>query len=76
MAYQDTNISTNNFEQCKKCTICTVYCPVTVVNPTYPGPKLAGPDGERYRLKTRVFSTKRLNTALIVSAARSLVLPT
>ncbi|WP_415988506.1 anaerobic glycerol-3-phosphate dehydrogenase subunit GlpC [Butyricimonas virosa] len=41
----------NNFEQCIKCTICTVYCPVAAVNPNYPGPKQAGPDGERLRLK-------------------------
>lgn len=45
------NISDNNFEQCVKCTICTVYCPVVLVNPDYPGPKQAGPDGERLRLK-------------------------
>ncbi len=64
MAYQDTNISTNNFEQCKKCTICTVYCPVTVVNPTYPGPKLAGPDGERYRLKKARFFNEALKYCL------------
>ena len=32
-------------------TICTVYCPVAAVNPNYPGPKQAGPDGERLRLK-------------------------
>ncbi len=64
MAYQDTNISTNNFEQCKKCTICTVYCPVTVVNPIYPGPKLAGPDGERYRLKNARFFNEALKYCL------------
>ena len=45
------NTSDNNFEQCVKCTICTVYCPVVLVNPDYPGPKQAGPDGERLRLK-------------------------
>ena len=51
MNLQQHNISDNNFEQCIKCTICTVYCPVAAVNPNYPGPKLAGPDGERLRLK-------------------------
>lgn len=51
MKYQRKNISENNFEQCTKCTICTVYCPMLEVNPLYPGPKQAGPDGERYRLK-------------------------
>ena len=51
MNLQKHNISDNNFEQCIKCTICTVYCPVAAVNPNYPGPKQAGPDGERLRLK-------------------------
>lgn len=41
----------NSFESCIKCTICTTYCPVSKVNPLYPGPKQAGPDGERLRLK-------------------------
>ena len=35
--YQEQNISANNFEDCIKCTICTVYCPVTPFNPNYPG---------------------------------------
>lgn len=48
---QETNISNNNFEQCVKCNICTTVCPMMAVNPHYPGPKQAGPDGERYRLK-------------------------
>ena len=55
MNYQKSNISSNDFEQCVKCTVCTVYCPVTAVNPAYPGPKQAGPDGERYRLKRPLF---------------------
>ncbi|WP_413723210.1 anaerobic glycerol-3-phosphate dehydrogenase subunit GlpC [Sodalis sp. RH24] len=41
----------NSFESCLKCTVCTTYCPVSRVNPLYPGPKQAGPDGERLRLK-------------------------
>jgi glycerol-3-phosphate dehydrogenase subunit C len=40
-----------SFESCIKCTVCTTYCPVAKVNPLYPGPKQAGPDGERLRLK-------------------------
>lgn len=48
---QEINLSENNFEQCVKCTICTAVCPMMAVNPHYPGPKQAGPDGERYRLK-------------------------
>ncbi len=51
MKLQEKNISENNFEQCIKCTVCTVYCPVVPLNPLYPGPKQAGPDGERLRLK-------------------------
>ena len=41
----------HSFESCIKCTVCTTYCPVAKVNPLYPGPKQAGPDGERLRLK-------------------------
>lgn len=48
---QKESKSTFNFEQCLKCSICTVYCPVSAVEPLYPGPKQAGPDNERYRLK-------------------------
>lgn len=40
-----------SFESCIKCTVCTTYCPVAKANPLYPGPKQAGPDGERLRLK-------------------------
>ena len=47
--------SKHNFEECMKCTVCTVYCPVLQVNPLYPGPKQAGPDGERLRLKDPQF---------------------
>lgn len=57
---KDINTSENNFEQCIKCTICTVYCPVMAVNPDYPGPKQAGPDGERYRLKDPGFFDEAL----------------
>ena len=49
-----------NFEQCLKCTICTVYCPVAAVNPLYPGPKQAGPDGERLRIKQGIFYDEAL----------------
>ncbi len=61
---QDRNISENNFEQCIKCTVCTVYCPVLPVNPAYPGPKQAGPDGERYRLKKELYFDKTLKYCL------------
>ncbi|MCM1348607.1 MAG: anaerobic glycerol-3-phosphate dehydrogenase subunit GlpC [Firmicutes bacterium] len=64
MELQVSNISPNNLEQCIKCTICTVYCPVLSVNPDYPGPKQAGPDGERYRLKDPEFYDKALKMCL------------
>ncbi|HDR1021327.1 TPA: anaerobic glycerol-3-phosphate dehydrogenase subunit C [Pasteurella multocida] len=41
-----------SFESCIKCTACTAVCPVSRQNPFYPGPKQAGPDGERLRLKS------------------------
>lgn len=52
---QENNISANNFEQCLKCNICTEVCPMMAANPHYPGPKQAGPDGERYRIKDPAF---------------------
>ena len=51
MKLQEYTISKHNFEECMKCTVCTAYCPILQVNPLYPGPKQAGPDGERLRLK-------------------------
>ena len=64
MNMQENNISENNFEQCIKCTVCTVYCPVVPVNPSYPGPKQAGPDGERLRLKRGDFYDEALKYCL------------
>lgn len=64
MKTQEKNISANNFEQCIKCTVCTVYCPVVPVNPMYPGPKQAGPDGERLRLKKGIFFDDTLKYCL------------
>ena len=58
------NTSENNFEQCMKCTVCTVYCPMLAVNPDFPGPKQAGPDGERYRLKDPSFYDEALKYCL------------
>ena len=60
MNLQQHNVSENNFEQCIKCTVCTVYCPVAAVKPEYPGPKQAGPDGERLRLKKLNFYDEAL----------------
>ena len=58
------DMNDNNFEQCLKCTICTVYCPVVPANPAYPGPKQAGPDGERLRLKNGSYYDKTLKYCL------------
>lgn len=60
----NSNISDVSFEQCMKCTVCTVYCPVVAVNPDFPGPKQAGPDGERYRLKHPLFYDDALDLCL------------
>ncbi len=54
------SLSINNLEKCLKCSICTVYCPVAAVEPKYPGPKQAGPDFERYRLKNEVFFDEKV----------------
>ena len=64
MNMQQNNISENNFEQCIKCTVCTVYCPVIPVNPKYPGPKQAGPDEERLRLKRGEYFDEALKYCL------------
>ena len=40
-----------SFDHCIKCTVCTVYCPVTRASALYPGPKQSGPDTERLRIK-------------------------
>ena len=45
------NLINTSFDNCIKCTACTTRCPVAEANPDYPGPKQAGPDGERLRIK-------------------------
>ncbi|MBM4333293.1 MAG: anaerobic glycerol-3-phosphate dehydrogenase subunit C [Deltaproteobacteria bacterium] len=40
-----------NIDQCIKCSICNAYCPVLKATGLFPGPKLCGPDAERFRLK-------------------------
>ena len=34
----------NGLDQCLKCTICNTACPVAGENPSFPGPKYAGPE--------------------------------
>ena len=64
MKLQEYTESSHNFEECMKCTVCTAYCPVLQVNPLYPGPKQAGPDGERLRLKDPYFFNYALKYCL------------
>ena len=64
MKLQEFTSSAHNFEECMKCTVCTAYCPVVQVNPRYPGPKQAGPDGERLRLKDPIFFDEALKYCL------------
>ena len=64
MTFQEYTESLYNFEECTKCTICTAYCPVLQVNPLYPGPKQAGPDGERLRLRDPGFFDESLKYCL------------
>ena len=64
MKLQEYTTSAHNFEECMKCTVCTAYCPVLMVNPLYPGPKQAGPDGERLRLKDPYFFNYALKYCL------------
>jgi glycerol-3-phosphate dehydrogenase subunit C len=41
----------SDLDQCIKCSICTAFCPVLKATGLFPGPKLAGPDAERFRQK-------------------------
>lgn len=61
---QEKNISRFDFEQCQKCNICSTVCPMAEVNPLYPGPKMAGPDEERFRLKDPEFFDMALKYCL------------
>lgn len=61
---QERNISIFNFENCQKCAICNTVCPVLADVMLYPGPKQAGPDGQRYRLKNSLFFDDALKYCL------------
>ena len=39
----------NNSDVCIRCAACTAVCPVSRVDPRFPGPKQAGPGVERFR---------------------------
>ena len=49
-----------NIDQCIKCSICTAYCPVFKATGLFPGPKLAGPDAERFRRQKKIIPTEWL----------------
>lgn len=58
-------VSENDLEKCLKCSICNAYCPVSGVTLKFPGPKWAGPDGERHRLKDETcFDEKTMKMCL------------
>ncbi len=40
-----------SLDHCVKCTICETACPVSNASPLFPGPKYAGPQSERYRVR-------------------------
>ncbi|MCX5906099.1 MAG: 4Fe-4S binding protein, partial [Deltaproteobacteria bacterium] len=42
-----------NIDQCIKCSICNAYCPVLKATGLFPGPKLSGPDADRFRPKEK-----------------------
>ena len=48
------NHSNTSFDNCIKCSICNLYCPVYRVTDLYPGPKHSGPDAERVRMKQTI----------------------
>ena len=54
----------SNLQQCLKCNICVEVCPMMEANPLYPGPKQAGPDGERYRMKDPAYFDKAIKSCL------------
>ncbi len=54
----------DNLKECLKCNICAQVCPMMEANPLYPGPKQAGPDGQRYRIKDPEFFDKSIKSCL------------
>ena len=48
---QDTTVNSVglSLNACIKCNICTSYCPVSEVTDSFPGPKYAAPQSERFR---------------------------
>lgn len=50
-----------SLDHCIKCTICETACPVSNVTPLFPGPKYAGPQSERYRVRGEVSVDRSLD---------------
>ncbi len=50
----------SNADQCIKCSICNAYCPVFTATGLFPGPKLSGPDAERFRKRGKNISAEWL----------------
>ena len=51
----------SNIDQCIKCSICNAYCPVLNATGLFPGPKLSGPDAERFRLQRKAIPSDWVN---------------
>jgi glycerol-3-phosphate dehydrogenase subunit C len=49
-----------NIDNCIKCSLCTAFCPVFKATGLFPGPKLAGPDAERFRRRQKAIPTQWL----------------
>jgi glycerol-3-phosphate dehydrogenase subunit C len=49
-----------NIDNCIKCSICTAFCPVFKATGLFPGPKLAGPDAERFRRRQKAIPAEWL----------------
>jgi glycerol-3-phosphate dehydrogenase subunit C len=39
----------HSLDECIKCNLCTMYCPVSAVTDLFPGPKYVGPQAQRFR---------------------------
>ncbi|MFA6808194.1 MAG: anaerobic glycerol-3-phosphate dehydrogenase subunit C [Eubacteriales bacterium] len=55
------NFDISAFDDCAKCSICVENCPVTKVNPEFPGPKQLGPDWLRIAQKGELIPNPAVN---------------
>jgi len=56
----DAVYKAEKLDACIKCSACIAECPVASVNPSFPGPKAAGPDVQRLRLEGIIFDASVL----------------